>query len=85
MKIGNKGLSLIEIIISIALLSTITLFMYRLLADVTFQKNNEFFASLNQENKIEIIDYFNDLFAHSNEITTALCTGDSYCEFGNDN
>ena len=73
MKINKKGLSLIEIIVSIALISTVTLFMYRLLADVTFQKNNEYFASLNQETKVEILEYLKGNYAHSYSIEDADC------------
>lgn len=56
MKLNNKGLSIVELIVSIALISVIMLFLYRLLADVTFQKEDDYFASLNQEQRIEIID-----------------------------
>ena len=56
MKLNNKGVTIIELIVSIALISVVMLFMYRLLADVTFQKDNDYFASVNQEQRIEIID-----------------------------
>lgn len=56
MKLNNKGLSIIELIITMALLSVILLFMYRMLSEITFQKENEFFASVNQFQRAEIID-----------------------------
>ena len=56
MKLNKKGISIIELIVSISLISVVMLFMYRLLANVTFQKEDDFFASVNQEQRIEIID-----------------------------
>jgi len=55
-KLNNKGISIIEIIVSISLISVVMLFMYRMLDDITFEKDNDFIASLNQEQRIEIID-----------------------------
>ena len=86
MKINNKGLSLIEIIVSIALIATVTLFMYRLLADVTFQKNNEYFASLNQETKVEILQYIKEHYDY-NVIDTINCNANNTSctlEYSND-
>lgn len=54
--LNNKGLTIIELIISVALISVVMLFMYKLLSDVSFEKDNDFFASLNQSQRIEIID-----------------------------
>lgn len=56
MKLNNKGLSIVELIISIALISIVMVFMYRLITDVTFEKDNDYFASLNQDQRVEIID-----------------------------
>ena len=55
-KLNNKGLTITELLVSVALVSVVMLFLYRMLADVTFQKDNDFFASNNQEQRIEIID-----------------------------
>lgn len=56
-RLNNKGLTLIELIVSIVLISVVMLFLYRLLANVSYDSDNEFFASKNQEQRIEIIDY----------------------------
>ena len=56
-KLNNKGLTLIELIVSVALMSVVMLFLYRLLSNVTYDKDNEYFASQNQEQRIEIVDY----------------------------
>ncbi len=56
-KLNNKGLTLIELIVSVVLMSVVMLFLYRLLSNVTYDKDNEYFASQNQEQRIEIVDY----------------------------
>lgn len=56
-KLNNKGLTMIELIVSIALVSVVMIFLYRLLANVQYDRDEEFFASKNQEQKIEITNY----------------------------
>lgn len=51
----KKGMSLIEIIISIALISVVVIFMYKLLLDVNNEMTNNTFAISNQQNRLEII------------------------------
>ncbi|NMA50329.1 MAG: BspA family leucine-rich repeat surface protein [Mollicutes bacterium] len=58
--LNKKGLTLMEIIISVALLSLILLFMYQLLSDISFDKDNEYFASNDQNQRIEIIKTIKD-------------------------
>ena len=60
MKLDNKGISIIELIISISLISVVMLFLYNLLSNVTFEKDDDYFASLNQANRIEIISTIED-------------------------
>ena len=60
MKLNNKGISIIELIISISLISVVMLFLYNLLSNVTFEKDDDYFASLNQANRIEIISTIED-------------------------
>ena len=60
MKLNNKGISIIELIISISLISVVMLFLYNLLSNVTFEKDDDYFASLNQANRIEIISNIED-------------------------
>ena len=55
MKLSKKGVSIIELIISVALIALIMLFMYNLLSDITFEKENDSFAFLNQEQRLTII------------------------------
>ena len=54
MKLNNKGVTVIELIISVALVSVVMLFLYQMLSDITYDKENEFFASGNQVQRIEI-------------------------------
>ena len=53
---NKKGITIIELIVSISLISMVMMFMYRLLADVTFQKEDDFIATVNQEQRIEIMN-----------------------------
>ena len=55
-KINNKGLTLIELIVSIALISVIMIFMYRLMANITFEKDNDYIATGNMMQRNEIIN-----------------------------
>lgn len=55
MKLNNKGLTLVELIISIVLITVVMFFMYRLLSDVNSQKNDTTYAQKNQINRSEII------------------------------
>ncbi len=54
-RLNNKGTSLIELIISITLISIVLLFMFRLLIDVNNEITNDTFAKDNQINRAEII------------------------------
>lgn len=56
MKLNNKGISLIELIITVLLISIVMIFMYQLFSDVTFEQDNDYIATLNHEIRIEIID-----------------------------
>ena len=60
MKLNNKGFTLIELIVSIALMSVVLLFLYNLLADITFEKDNDYMATVNQRQRIDIIDYIEE-------------------------
>lgn len=64
-KINNRGFTLVELIVSIALMSVVMLFLYRLLSNVTYDRDNEFFASKNQEQRIEITDYIETIIRKS--------------------
>lgn len=62
MKLNKNGLTIIELIVSIALISMVMLFIYRLLGDITFEKENDYIATANQRQRIEIIDYIESEF-----------------------
>ena len=55
MKLNNKGVTLIELLISVVLVSIIMGFMYKLLLDVTNMQTNDSFTSSNQLKRNEII------------------------------
>ena len=52
MKINNKGVTIVELLVSLALLSVVLMFLYNLLSNVTFEKNTDFIANSNQANRI---------------------------------
>ena len=72
MKLDNKGISIIELIISISLISVVMLFLYNLLSNVTFEKDDDYFASLNQANRIEIISTIEDVEGHLNTLQSKM-------------
>lgn len=57
---NKKGLSLAELIITIALISVVVIFMYRLLVEINNQVKNPSFAINNQVNRDEIINYIQE-------------------------
>ncbi len=72
MKLNNKGVTIIELLVSVALLSVVLMFLYNLLSSVTFEKDNDFIANSNQANRIDIINTIeSDLILDNNiEITS---------------
>ena len=67
MKINNKGVTIVELLVSLALLSVVLMFLYNLLSNVTFEKNTDFIANSNQANRIDIINTIeNDLILDNN-------------------
>ena len=67
MKINNKGVTIVELLVSLALLSVVLMFLYNLLSNVTFEKNTDFIANSNQANRIDIIITIeNDLILDNN-------------------
>ena len=59
-KLNNKGLTLIELIVSVVLISIVMLFMYGVFNDVNNEKNDNSFAKENQVNRSEIIKVLED-------------------------
>ena len=65
MKLNNKGTSLIELIVSVALISVVLIFMFKLLLDVNNEITNNTFAKDNQVVRAEVIRMIeNDLNAN---------------------
>ena len=56
MKLNNKGVTIVELLVSLALLSVVLMFLYNLLSNVTFEKNTDFISNSNQANRIDIIN-----------------------------
>ena len=69
MKLNNKGVTIVELLVSMALLSVILMFLYNLLSNVTFEKNSDFIASANQANRIDIIMTIEDDLLKDNNVT----------------
>ena len=55
MKLNKKGITLIELIISIALISIVIMFLFRLLIDVRYSENNTDFNRANQQTRAVIL------------------------------
>ena len=55
MKINRKGMTLVELIISIALLSVVLGFLFKILLDVKYESEHAGYATNNQINRAEII------------------------------
>lgn len=60
MKLNKKGLTLVELIISVVLIVIVMFFMYRLLNDVNAEKNDNSYAQENTINRGEIIKEIED-------------------------
>ena len=68
----NNGMTIIELIISILLISLVMLFMYKLLSNITFEKDNDYLDLLNQEQRVEIIDTISKKILTSEEKITNI-------------
>lgn len=55
MKLNNKGVTLVELIISISLISIVVMFLFRLLVDVRYSENNTDYNRENQQTRAIII------------------------------
>lgn len=55
MKLDNKGITLVELIISIALISIVIMFLFRLLVDVRYSENNTDYNRENQQTRAIIL------------------------------
>lgn len=55
MKLNNKGVTLVELIISISLISIVIMFLFRLLVDVRYSEHNTDYNRKNQQTRAIII------------------------------
>lgn len=55
MKLNQKGITLVELIVSIALISMVIMFLFRLLVDVRYGENNIDYDRENQQNRAVIL------------------------------
>ncbi len=55
MKLDNKGMTLIELLVSIVLISTVLVFLFQILIDLKNETDNNSFAYNNQIKRMEII------------------------------
>lgn len=69
MKLNNKGVTIVELLVSLALLSVVLMFLYNLLSNVTFEKNTDFIANANQANRIDIINTIEHDLLNDNDIS----------------
>lgn len=63
-KLNNKGTTLVELIISIVLISVVIVFMFQLLIDLNNEELNNDFAINNQIIRAEIIKFINEDLAN---------------------
>ncbi len=55
MKLNNKGITLVELVVSIGLISIIILFLFRLLVDLRYSNNNTDFNRIDQQTRAVIL------------------------------
>lgn len=65
--INKKGITIIELIVTIALISIIMLFLYALLSNITFESDNEFIDIVDRTTREDIIRTINDTIDEYNE------------------
>lgn len=55
MKLNNKGITLVELIVSISLISIVLMFLFRLLVDIRYSENSTDFNRANQQTRAIIL------------------------------
>ena len=69
-KLNKNGFTLVELIVSVALISVLLLFMYSLLANITFENDDDFIATKNQSLRIDIIKTIENNILNNPDITS---------------
>ena len=59
---NKKGVTLVEIIISVALISVVMLFLFRLLTDMQYERDHASYAKSNQQVRASIMEHIEDDF-----------------------
>jgi len=76
MKLNKKGMTLVEIIISVALLSVVLGFLFKVLLDVKYESDDSGFAITNQINRAEITkEIQNDLIESGGASAVSVNSG----------
>lgn len=69
MKLNKKGMTLVELIVSIGLLSIIMAFLFKIILDVKYEKDLSGFADNNQINRAEIVKTIQDDLLNQNLVS----------------
>ena len=59
---NKKGITLVEIVISVALISVVMLFLFRLLTDMQYERDHASYAKSNQQVRASIIEHIQNDF-----------------------
>lgn len=66
-KNNKKGITVVELIVTIALISVIMLFIFSLLSNITFESDNEYIAIVDRTTRGDMIRTINDTINSYNE------------------
>jgi len=78
MKLNNKGMTLVELIISVALLSVVLGFLFKVLLDVKYESDDAGFAIASQVNRAEIIKEIQNDLIDANGINNFYIDNDKH-------
>lgn len=75
---NKKGFTIIEVIVSIALISIVMLLLFQLLLDMQYESNHSSYAKTNQVNRATVMETVqNDLMNHTlTSVPTVVTNGD---------
>ena len=77
MKLNKNGMTLVELIISVALLSVVLSFLFKILLDVKYESDESGFAISNQVNRAEIIKEIQNDLIYSDGIKSISIDNDT--------
>lgn len=76
MRLNKKGMTLVELIISVALLSVVLGFLFKIMLDVKYEDDEAGFAIANQVNRAEIIKEIQNDLLDKEELLAAYVNPD---------